>query len=773
MIERSITINNLCSLLKTDYIALIGQRRSGIKSLINCLVNNTSVFAGMEFISVALPRNNNITLVEFLELFLRRLIAASALVSPKVSLQNEVEKAIEKYAVSPTQYRLDEVLSTLGRRTTAKYLVIVLHALSEVSEEPLKPLLLLLREYHGQINNRGQAGAKLRFLVAGNDRLWNLCIDRVSATISPFNIAKRVFFDGLDYEEINAKIGDLEKAVKLRDLTDGVPSLVENLINLKINHSNFTRVFGSLQDNWNYLSVNAQETLKNLSEGTTETIPKCSSCQGDFDCPQIPNSEYSKHIDSVWLEAFWAGFLKMRCGELAWRSPIHKAFVTALTPKKVSNIDLINASLLERVEHLDIAIKKTDNPELRDDFIEELLMLVVHADNSDIIPVLERLRNLEADNIILENIKQVADRSSKTWIKDLENSLHQNRDIISKFIVIKVMEVVKQKIVNNYSIDNIEAEEIENTQTSPINHTESAEFDLSREEFESWIKKQSWYPAQFPDYQQVSQEEGKLLNREIDIVIITATDKELDAVAHLLKPYSSKSKRSKKILQIPYEQETYYLGKFGEYRTVLTQCEMGNKSSGAATFATQAALQLWYPKAIIMVGIAFGKTSVKQKIGDVLVASGIIDYDSQRVEPEKVIYRGDITRSNRTLLNRFKNAKKWIFYRPDDLLCKRYYCPILSGDKLIDNLEFKENLFQQFPQAGGGEMEGVGVYASAENMKTPCILVKSICDWADGNKRDIYQKFAAASAVSLVYEVLSHQYALESLEKPKKPYFNN
>ncbi|MEH1945200.1 MAG: 5'-methylthioadenosine/S-adenosylhomocysteine nucleosidase [Nostoc sp.] len=769
MIERSITINNLCNLLKTDYVALLGQRKSGMKSLINYLVNNTSAFARMEFISVALPLNRKINLGDFLEMFLRRLIEASVLVSPKVSLQNEVKQVVQGYTGSSIENRLDEVLSTLGRGTTAKYLVIVLHDISEVSEEPLTSLLWLLRDYHRQINNPGQAGAKLRFLVAGNERLWKLCVNSVS-NISPFNIAKRVFLGGLHYKEINdypdANVNSFEQAIKLRDLTDGVPSIIENVINLPTKFSDLKLCFGSIQDNWNYLSLYAKETLKNLAEGT-EKIPLC---KPDSQCLQIPNSEY---INPVWVEAFWVGFLKMRCGELAWRSPIHQAFVMALIQKmdKVSKSDLIKANVLERVERLDIAIKNTHNPELCDDLLEELLILVAHADNSDIIPVLESLQNREPDNIILANIEEVAEKYSKEWIQELKDKLERNQDNISKVVVLEVMNVVQQKIVNNDSEVNINAPERENTPIISINHAESAGFDCSPEDFESWMKTQRWYPKQFPDYKVVSPQEGKLVQQEIDIVIITATDNELDAVARLLRPYPSKTEGRKKILQISYDEETYYLGKFGEYKTVLTQCEIGTRSSGSAPFATLASLQLWYPKAIIMVGIAFGKTSIKQKIGDVLVASGIIDYDSQRVEQEKVIYRGDITKSNITLLNRFKNAKRWSFYRPDNSLCERYYCPILSGDKLIDNLEFKENLFQQFPQAGGGEMEGVAVYASAARMKTPCILVKSICDWADGNKQDIYQKFAAASAVSLVYEVLSNKHALESLEKPKKPIF--
>jgi len=52
-------------------------------------------------------------------------------------------------------------------------------------------------------------------------------------------------------------------------------------------------------------------------------------------------------------------------------------------------------------------------------------------------------------------------------------------------------------------------------------------------------------------------------------------------------------------------------------------------------------------------------------------------------------------------------------------------------------------------------MEGVGLAASAERERQEWILVKAICDWADGQKTDEHQEFAAASAVSFVQHLLN------------------
>ena len=69
-------------------------------------------------------------------------------------------------------------------------------------------------------------------------------------------------------------------------------------------------------------------------------------------------------------------------------------------------------------------------------------------------------------------------------------------------------------------------------------------------------------------------------------------------------------------------------------------------------------------------------------------------------------------------------------------------------------------------RAIGGEMEGAGVAAAAARTKTEWILVKAVCDWADGQKHDGYQEMAAAASASLVHAVLSEPDALHGLTPP-------
>jgi nucleoside phosphorylase len=292
----------------------------------------------------------------------------------------------------------------------------------------------------------------------------------------------------------------------------------------------------------------------------------------------------------------------------------------------------------------------------------------------------------------------------------------------------------------------------------PFQETES--FIPPEDEFKYQVEEQSWYAPIFPEIEEIH-EEYNSIKSEIDVVLITATDTELKAVANLLQPYPEKAK----ILLVYSGLETYYIGKFGAYKTVVTKCRMGSIGESSVILATEQAQRLWSPRAIIMIGIAFGKDPRKQRIGDVFVASQIISYEQQRVSKEKIEYRGATTPSNPTLLNRFENIQNWQFIGPDGSSSKIHIGPILSGEKLVDDPVFKAELFDRFPQAIGGEMEGAGLCAASGRVGTAWILVKSICDWGDGQKHKKHQPLAAAAAVSLVHHVLSQKTAMNGIKK--------
>ena len=186
---------------------------------------------------------------------------------------------------------------------------------------------------------------------------------------------------------------------------------------------------------------------------------------------------------------------------------------------------------------------------------------------------------------------------------------------------------------------------------------------------------------------------------------------------------------------------------------------MGSVGRDAALAVTADLLRDWRPKAVIMVGIAFGRNQDSQSIGDVLVADRLIAYEPARVSPGDQTPRGHHAQAGTKVLNRLRHAIGWAFNGPTGIRCRLHIGPVLSGEKLIDNAEFKAELFSRYGSAIGGEMEGAGLAAAAGRANCEWAIVKGICDWADGNKRNSHresdQGFAAAAAVSLVKQVLT------------------
>jgi nucleoside phosphorylase len=247
---------------------------------------------------------------------------------------------------------------------------------------------------------------------------------------------------------------------------------------------------------------------------------------------------------------------------------------------------------------------------------------------------------------------------------------------------------------------------------------------------------------------------------DIDFLIVIATDIELEKSLEQLLPWQDK------IIKTYSGSNTFYCGLYGLYTCAIVKTnQMGAVLSGAALQTTSESIDAIKPKAVIMGGIALGKSSEKQKLGDILVSKSIILYEQARVnEGGEVDYRGPKPESSRFLLNRLiQHTTHNYSFDNVEKVAKVLSGPILTGEKLIDDSEFKNVLFKQFPDAIGGEMEAAGVYAACNAKNIPWIIVKSICDWADGNKNKNFQAESAQVVFSFIHRALNSPIAFKDI----------
>lgn len=231
---------------------------------------------------------------------------------------------------------------------------------------------------------------------------------------------------------------------------------------------------------------------------------------------------------------------------------------------------------------------------------------------------------------------------------------------------------------------------------------------------------------------------------KVDVLLVTTTQVEVEAVLNLF-PHTYIFKGDK----------TYFdLGIIGNARTLMVRSEMGSISPGSSLLTIYKSIEVLQPTAVIMLGIAFGFDNEANAIGDILVATQLLLYDTHRVNApdadQPITLRGSRPQASIRLVDRFKTgALSWHE-------SKVRFGLVLSGEKLIDNHHYRDQLHTLAPDAIGGEMEGAGLYVASHEWKVDWLLVKAICDWASNKSehKDVYQAKAANSASRFVLHVL-------------------
>ncbi len=241
--------------------------------------------------------------------------------------------------------------------------------------------------------------------------------------------------------------------------------------------------------------------------------------------------------------------------------------------------------------------------------------------------------------------------------------------------------------------------------------------------------------------------------RVADVLLITVTEIEAKAVLDLFPDAE---------IRFIGERAYHDLGTIGNARTLMIQSWMGAGGPGGSLFTVAEGIRAISPSAVVMVGVAFGLYPRRQHIGDILISQQLLGYDLQRIGTSadgtlSIHARGDRVSASVRLVDRFRAGKLKSSFQ-DWLKPPRIeFGLVLSGSKLIDNQDVRDQLRLIAPEAIGGEMEGVGLYDAAHRYKVDWILVKAICDWADGKKRfkkDERQTLAAENAARFVIQII-------------------
>ncbi len=240
--------------------------------------------------------------------------------------------------------------------------------------------------------------------------------------------------------------------------------------------------------------------------------------------------------------------------------------------------------------------------------------------------------------------------------------------------------------------------------------------------------------------------------RSVSCLLVTATDKEDDALDDEMQ--TRFGRRGQQMLVDGMALTD--LGRIGRETIWHVRSEMGSTGPGGSIATVLEAIYRINPGKIVVPGIAFGFDEETQPIGLVLVSEALFNYNRIRAGTDEDLGLLQEARSSQpaadaSLVGRFRSARRQATEFMEFGL-------MVSGEALVDNLEFRDAIRELAPRAIGGEMEGFGVYSAAERRHVPWIVVKAVCDWADGRKgvdKDARQRRAARASVGVVLDCLS------------------
>jgi nucleoside phosphorylase len=245
------------------------------------------------------------------------------------------------------------------------------------------------------------------------------------------------------------------------------------------------------------------------------------------------------------------------------------------------------------------------------------------------------------------------------------------------------------------------------------------------------------------------------------LCVVTALETpELEAVLKLPWDWKEREQRS--------DGTVYFDGRFsraGETHKVVAASAPRMGMIAAAVLSTKMICE-FRPKYIAMAGILAGIHG-RCELGDIIAADPGWDYGSGKLHikggesmfsaaPHQIglnsFIRGKLSLMARdtALLDEIRRA--WTGPSQRNVL-RMHLGPVASGAAVVANPSIVTDVMDQHRKLVGLEMETYGVFAAADEARLPqpkAFSIKSVCDYADADKDDDCQSYAAfTSAMAL------------------------
>jgi nucleoside phosphorylase/CheY-like chemotaxis protein len=221
-------------------------------------------------------------------------------------------------------------------------------------------------------------------------------------------------------------------------------------------------------------------------------------------------------------------------------------------------------------------------------------------------------------------------------------------------------------------------------------------------------------------------------------------------------------------LRLERDETRYISGTIQEDRTAFSVIAAAAPRMGmsASAVLTSKIIAQFRPRLIVMVGICAGRVE-KTGLGDVIVADPCWDWGSGKIDsindapnfrpaPHQVEIDTDLGAllkeicTDVGMLAEIKSVARGT--KPPNEL-KVHFGPLASGAAVVANSHVFNNLLQQHRNLLAIEMEAYGVVSACKGLGKPrpaSLIMKAVCDFADKDKDDDFQEYAAHTSALLL-----------------------
>lgn len=251
------------------------------------------------------------------------------------------------------------------------------------------------------------------------------------------------------------------------------------------------------------------------------------------------------------------------------------------------------------------------------------------------------------------------------------------------------------------------------------------------------------------------------MKENVDYVFVTSVPVETEAVKRLFKEWDK--------IEFDDDINTYYITSFEKEgrRKKLVTVQSPDMGMVAASITTYSVCKHFSPKYVIIVGIAAGIG--KHNYGDILIPREVWTYSSGKYvdregekelipDPKAISLNSKIVeiirQDHSTVLSEIQ--KKWT--NPVHSVISICDAPMACGTAVVANKKVVEdNILAHSRKSGGIDMESYGVFYAIQSLndeKVKAICIKSVSDFADDDKMDSYQPYAAYTSASFAFYLI-------------------